>query len=228
MVGQPHTHAKYRSMCVKYLVEHRSRFEVFLALDDGETFKEYVDTMLKDGVWGGNFELKCLADALSVHIVVHQLDSPRWIIRSASTAARVYIQIGYTNGSHYDSVRSLSENDDGIPKRLNADGRAIQKRTETEARNPASKNERFVMQVSRCPSIDYVRHVLLLHNQRVDDALSQLALERRLTEEWSLAKPGEELPTNMSDVTTSVDVISTSEESKQASFSHKTKKDQSK
>ncbi|KAF8651638.1 hypothetical protein HU200_063147 [Digitaria exilis] len=49
-------HMKYRAMVVDYIVKHREDFEPFI--EDEVPFKEYCDSMLKDGTWAGHMELQ--------------------------------------------------------------------------------------------------------------------------------------------------------------------------
>lgn len=59
-------------------VEHiRTNSEFFkFYIEDDEPIEEYLKTMSKDGVWGGQLEMTALAEKLRFNVVVHQVDAP--------------------------------------------------------------------------------------------------------------------------------------------------------
>eukprot|EP00939_MAST-03C_sp_MAST-3C-sp1_P001282 g1282.t1 len=182
LVGKPSMHAAYRKKACAYMEENRTKFEPFLPLDDdNETWMSYLSSMKSDGEWAGQLELKAIADATRIHIVVHQLDNPRWIL-SSSFPTTQYIHLAYTGGAHYDSIRRMDECNSNVPISLDADGRpakrSVRKGEEDDFKEEASKTEAFLMRASRSSSLRRVRFVLGLHNGNVDGALKQLVKEQ--------------------------------------------------
>lgn len=63
-------HMLLRSMCVTALREKKSQFEPFIVLEGGESFDDYCEKVRNTAEWGGQLELRALAQALQETIVV--------------------------------------------------------------------------------------------------------------------------------------------------------------
>jgi len=184
--GKPRNHAKYRSMCCAYMKANSHAFSPFFVPDeDIETFEDYVESMKQDGTWGGQLELKAVADCLQRHLVIWQVDRDRWMIRSSTILKTQCLHLGYTGGVHYDSVRRLDDSDLQTPKPLSPDGKEVDSVKKEDRTLKEKSTCEFLMKSSYCPNIDHVKRVLLLHNGKVEDALKQLIQEREECEgEW--------------------------------------------
>mmetsp|Transcript_1010 Transcript_1010/g.1081 ORF Transcript_1010/g.1081 Transcript_1010/m.1081 type:complete len:286 (-) Transcript_1010:248-1105(-) len=107
-------HMLLRSMCVSYMKENRHMFEPFMILENGETFESYCTKMRNTSAWGGQLELRALANALQQSIAVVNADTedvvmgeefmsnPEDLIRL--TFHRHYLALG----EHYNSTEPAS------------------------------------------------------------------------------------------------------------------------
>ena len=113
--GREHGYDDYRQKVMDYVESHEDDFAPFMSFGESEEeedkdFEAYVARLRTDGEWAGQVELIAAAQALSVHIVVHQLEHPSYRIESqqaAAAAAAGDIHLSYHDGEHYNSVRPL-------------------------------------------------------------------------------------------------------------------------
>ena len=194
--GKPSNHPRFRAKACSYMAQHRESFEPFIVIgEDGSSFDDYLRNMSKDKEWAGQMELKAIAQSCNVHVVVHQLGSARWIVRSSNPSNR-YIHLGYTGGAHYDSIRRLEYVADN-PKPLDVDGKLLSEKVikagTTEAKAP-TKTEAYLMRASRCDNLQHVRRVLMLHNDNFDGALKQLVRDVQTSYETMSATSVAETP----------------------------------
>ena len=68
-----------------------------------------VDSLSRDGEYAGNDVVVAFTRAFSTHVVIHQLNTPRWEITAPPTAtptssASPTLHIAYMNGEHYCCV----------------------------------------------------------------------------------------------------------------------------
>ena len=67
-----------------------------------------VSELAKDGEYAGNDAIVAFSRCYSMHVVIHQLNAPRWEIHAPHTAATLNtLHIAYLNGEHYCSIRPL-------------------------------------------------------------------------------------------------------------------------
>jgi hypothetical protein len=116
-----HDHEKYRQTVMDYVEAHEDEFSPFMSFGESEEeedkdFEAYVARMRTDSEWAGQVELIAAAQALRVHIVVHQLEHPSYRIecrsehsgkaRSSKKPPRD-VHLSYHDGEHYNSVHPL-------------------------------------------------------------------------------------------------------------------------
>lgn len=119
LLDNPGRHQEMRRRCCRQLTSRRARRRYAGFLLSGETLKARVRS-IRAGAWGGNVELKALADAHGVLVQVWQrVDSPRragtFVLRNLIQPARkappkrivrlLYNEApGATDGDHFDTV----------------------------------------------------------------------------------------------------------------------------
>lgn len=105
LYGTPKYHKKVRKAAVAEILTRRMEFEPFL----GENFDQYVDSMLKDGVWGDELTLRSLSDHFGVVINVITSDSFGWFQRYIPTSSHIHREIflAYIAPIHYNAIRRL-------------------------------------------------------------------------------------------------------------------------
>lgn len=97
-------HSIYRSKTIEYIREHKDEYIPFI--EDDKTFDEYCNYMAKDGIWGGELEMKVLATILEFNVIVHRVDGTT-TVQSFHNPLEDYpiIHVSYHLGAHYNSVR---------------------------------------------------------------------------------------------------------------------------
>eukprot|EP00941_MAST-03F_sp_MAST-3F-sp1_P001503 g1503.t1 len=185
--GNPNKHRVYRDKITSFMQNNSDDYRYFIVTDNGETWESYLSEMQKDGIWAGNVELKATSDCFECHIVIHQTNSPKWIIRNVNAAANGrYLHLAYSGSCHYDSVRHLDDKEKGsTPCHMDENGKIISEKSKQG--NSMTEKEAICMRSSRCPSIDHVRHTLWTHYDDLDSALEALIHERNAFGSWENA-----------------------------------------
>ena len=111
--GDPTKHRFYRDRIVDYILDNRDFFCNFI--EDDEDFDCYIARMRTDCEWGGHQELYATSQLLQSDIIVHQFQSPRFIIRAATQPCARTIHLSYHGEMHYNSVRNKTDSDSQIP-----------------------------------------------------------------------------------------------------------------
>lgn len=114
-VSGPQSIVELRRLAADYILDHPDDFLPFLIA--GEELppgglKKYCDELKRDGVWGGQLELRALAQSLKVPIVVHSADAPE--LKMGEEFQRDPLQLTfhrhyYALGEHYNSVAVAGE-----------------------------------------------------------------------------------------------------------------------
>ena len=121
-----HNYDTFRQRVCEHIEAHEDELSCFMTFGESEEeedtdFEAYVARMRSDGEWAGQVELIAAAQALRVHIVVHQLEYPSYRIecRTGSQAASGQakggsglkelreIHVSYHDGEHYNSVHPI-------------------------------------------------------------------------------------------------------------------------
>jgi len=102
-------HEEMRAVCARALRERRDSYEPFAELVDGEDFAGYCSRVERSADWGGELELRALADELHARILVYRADSPAPLElgedRRGGEPLRVtYHRHWYALGEHYNSA----------------------------------------------------------------------------------------------------------------------------
>jgi OTU domain-containing protein 3 len=112
--GDSRNHMDHRRAVVDFMKKHRPDFEPFV--EDDEPFEKYIQSLAQNGTFAGNDAIVAFARLHDVTVVIHQLDSPAWLIQPSNEASYSpsgrEIHIAYHNGDHYNSVRKLGDNSD--------------------------------------------------------------------------------------------------------------------
>lgn len=65
--------------------------------------------LAKDGEYAGNDAVVAFSRCYGVHVIIHQLNAPRWEVHAPSVAdPPKTVHIAYLNGEHYCSVQPLA------------------------------------------------------------------------------------------------------------------------
>lgn len=68
----------------------------------------YLETMAKDGEWGGQLEMTALSQLLKFNVIVHQIGGESMVQEVHSPLDSVpCLHVSYHLGNHYNSVRPL-------------------------------------------------------------------------------------------------------------------------
>jgi len=109
--GGAHSTADLRKMAAEYILAHPDDFLPFLSTEEELPqggLENYCDQVRRAGVWGGQIELRALAQSLQVSIVVHSADAPE-LCMGEGFEGRNPLRLSfhrhyYTLGEHYNSV----------------------------------------------------------------------------------------------------------------------------
>lgn len=68
-----------------------------------------VSELAQDGEYAGNDVIVAFSRCYTMHVVIHQLNAPRWEVRAPQSAAvnPKTLHIAYLNGEHYCSIQPL-------------------------------------------------------------------------------------------------------------------------
>lgn len=130
--GNDRAHDTYRQRVVDYVEAHEDEFSPFMSFGESEEeedkdFASYCSRMRSDGEWAGQVELIAAAQALRMHIVVHQHEHPTYRIECQAKSGRSSkkessgkkaepreIHLSYHDGEHYNSVHVMGRKHSGI------------------------------------------------------------------------------------------------------------------
>ncbi|CAL8110515.1 unnamed protein product [Orchesella dallaii] len=158
LCGNSRNHLDYRRGVVQYMRDYRSDFEPFV--EDDVPFDKYVHNLSQPGTFAGNDAIVAFARLQNVTVVIHQLNSPTWLIhpsKDQNQCSGREVHIAYHNGDHYNSVRTLgddSENPTNI--KLIAQGASNEKSpytsTEKGISSPNKSHSELTTTNSKCTS----------------------------------------------------------------------------
>lgn len=104
-------HEEVRALCAGALRKRPEDYSPFAELKDSEDFGAYCDRVERSGDWGGELELRALADELRVRIRVHRAgeSGPLELGRAAAGGPLqvTYHEHYYALGEHYNSVAPI-------------------------------------------------------------------------------------------------------------------------
>lgn len=163
-------HVSVRSQIIDYIVAHSEHFSLFI--EDDEPFNDYVGRMRDVGEWGGHQELYAAAQCLEVNIVVHQVDAPRFIILCESGGTRD-IHISYHGEVHYNSVRLISDDDEGPADPINLNG-SLNDQGQSLRKTLTHPLLHIVQKALPWASEDDILMSLKLSNDDVDEAIERI------------------------------------------------------
>jgi len=103
--GHPYSHMKHRMDTVRYMIAHRGDFEPFIDMP----FNRYMDNLSRMGTYAGQDALVAFARLHRVSIMIHQLNSPLWLIEGGDGGCDGELHLSYHNGEHYSSVRRAGD-----------------------------------------------------------------------------------------------------------------------
>lgn len=114
--GSTMSYEQIRSLCADMLMKRRSEYEPFADLSDNHvsSFDDYIDRVRNSSEWGGHLELRALAAALQMTIVIYSAQSSPLHIRDATSEnseetgeiCLSFHKSYYALGEHYNSVIS--------------------------------------------------------------------------------------------------------------------------
>lgn len=99
-------HEEVRAICANALRRRQDDYAPFAELKDGEDFGGYCNRVESSGDWGGELELRALADELKVKITVHRAEENNLVLGEAAGLPLqvAYHRFYYALGEHYNSV----------------------------------------------------------------------------------------------------------------------------
>ncbi|GLJ06377.1 hypothetical protein SUGI_0037580 [Cryptomeria japonica] len=183
LYGDQEQHETCRRMVVNYMIRHPQQFTDFFEGGD-EGFQEYCEEMADDGVWGDNLELQAASLLFHTNILLYVLKDKRIEITKidnfhGSNASA--IRLSYRNGSHYDSLHVITEDNEGAQQVT--EGKDKINDTEVTAALASYPGiEKYDQNILRLvsqetigsASIEEAIAALELHNWNADDAIENL------------------------------------------------------
>ncbi|KAI8799506.1 hypothetical protein BJ742DRAFT_845581, partial [Cladochytrium replicatum] len=174
--GSDRTHFELRQNIVKYISENRHDYEPFIT---DETFEKYCNRMKKDSVFGGNVELVAFARMQKMNVVVHQANTPMWIIQGADALSEegcVHVYYHGTDEEHYSSVRNIDGPEQGSPHVVL---KFPQVPTTTTGKNiPPSSIEKMILGATsyaeQPPDLDEVRRLLKKYSGNANSVIEEV------------------------------------------------------
>lgn len=109
--GDDKLHTKHRREVVEYMKSHKEDFAPFL--DDTVTFEKYLQNLGSAGTYGGNDSVVAFARKNSVDVVIHQFNSPTFIVNGKDGGCLVKLHLAYHSMEHYSSIRTKDDPGDG-------------------------------------------------------------------------------------------------------------------
>lgn len=106
-----HRHEEVRALCAKALRRNADDYAPFAELKDEEDFEGYCSRVEHSGDWGGHLELRAIADALRVRILVHRAEESEPLVMGDAPGAPLqvaYHQHYYDLGEHYNSILPMT------------------------------------------------------------------------------------------------------------------------
>jgi len=178
--GTAEKYDSYRQRCVDFIEQNGEDFAPFI--DDGSPLPVYCTRMRKNAVWGGNIELQALSRLLTVNIVIHQLDAPRWEVNNWGGNARA-IHLSYHSGQHYASVRPMGQFI-GIPnhKELKPPTWLTTEIKNSADKKPSISTEEKIIMDSTQADIYTVKHFMHEMNNEMDAVIEFLITVRNAEE----------------------------------------------
>jgi len=105
-------HQEVRQLCAAALRRGEDGYSPFAELAEGEDFAGYCGRVENSADWGGELELRALADALQTRILVHRAGEPEPLALGPKGLSGMPLQVTYhrhyyTLGEHYNSTVPL-------------------------------------------------------------------------------------------------------------------------
>jgi len=102
-------HEEVRQLCAAALRRGADNYSPFAELAEGEDFEGYCGRVENSADWGGELELRALADALQTRIVVHRAGETEPLVLGPEGLSGLPLQVTYhryyyTLGEHYNSA----------------------------------------------------------------------------------------------------------------------------
>eukprot|EP00927_Polykrikos_kofoidii_P064203 TRINITY_DN59271_c0_g1_i1.p1 TRINITY_DN59271_c0_g1~~TRINITY_DN59271_c0_g1_i1.p1 ORF type:complete len:335 (-),score=84.61 TRINITY_DN59271_c0_g1_i1:168-1172(-) len=103
-------HEEVRAVCARSLRQRSEDYMPFAELADGEDFEGYCDRVERSADWGGELELRALADMFSVRIIVHRAEAAEPLVigndrgNPGDPLQVAFHRYYYALGEHYNSV----------------------------------------------------------------------------------------------------------------------------
>jgi len=105
-------HEEVRALCAGALRKRADEYSPFAELKEGEDFVGYCDRVERSADWGGELELRALADELHARILVHRAEEAEPLALGEAADEGPPLQVTYHRhyyalGEHYNSVEPL-------------------------------------------------------------------------------------------------------------------------
>lgn len=108
------SHDEIRQTIVSYIESNAEYFKLFM--EDDESIEQYISMMKSCYEWGGHQELYAASQCFDTNIVIHQLNSPDYIIQANSLKSNsaTTIHLSYHGECHYNSVIMIDHARGGV------------------------------------------------------------------------------------------------------------------
>lgn len=72
LYGKDDQHIQLRKKAVEFIKNNQDDFVFYM--EDDKKIEDYIISMSKDGAWGGQLEMKALAECLKFNVIIHVVD----------------------------------------------------------------------------------------------------------------------------------------------------------
>lgn len=134
--GDNNVHGRHRKDVVGYMKENKEDFAPFL--DETVTFEKYLSNLASNGTYGGNDSIVAFARKNKVDVVIHQFESPAFVINGEDKGCAIKLHLAYHSMEHYSSVRSKEDPGDG-PAHMFHRSKLLQKKVESNTNGNSNK-----------------------------------------------------------------------------------------
>eukprot|EP00794_Sanderia_malayensis_P005159 gene5159-5811_t len=158
--GDHSNHATHRQQTVQYMRVNKHDFEPFHL--EEKPFLEYLEELGKDGTFAGNDAIVAFARNNNLDIIIHQYNSPRFVINGGGAKENKQLHIAYHNGEHYSSLRRIYDETDEpayLAHLSSSQGNANNKTLQPAKFNKGRKQAKTNQQMNRVKPVKLVSPV---------------------------------------------------------------------
>jgi len=114
LYGNQDWHDFIRKICMDYIELEKNFYKNYI-IGGGSRFDEYLERKRKDGVWGDDLEIQALSEIYDRSIQIYAYSGePMRTFHEVSTNNQEPIRLSYHGSSHYNSIKKIGQENDGV------------------------------------------------------------------------------------------------------------------